>query len=75
MKIEKKLIEVETVIFEEEDVTIVKKAFDIIANLVGKISDIENCSDVYYDTTEEEDKILDFAESIHREYMSYEDNR
>ena len=74
MKIEKKMVEIETVTFEEKDVAIVEEAFNIIATLVGKISDIENCSDVSYEATTEEDKILDMAERIHRQYVSYEDS-
>lgn len=71
MKAEKKIIEIETVTFDEKDVTVVEEAFDIIANLVGKIQDEMTYND--YEPTKEENKILEFAERIHREFLTYED--
>lgn len=69
MKIEKKLIEVETVTFDVEDVAVVEKALDIIIALVDKTREYSN-----YVTTVEEDDILDFAERIHRQYRDYINN-
>ena len=71
MKVRKKVIEIETVAFEDEDIAVVENAFNIIANLVGKIQDEMAFND--YETTAEENSILDFAERIHREYLTYEE--
>lgn len=69
MKIEKKLVEVETVTFDEEDVAVVEKALDIIIALVDKALEYSD-----YDTTIEEDEILDLAERIYRQYRTYDNN-
>lgn len=71
MKAEKKVIEIETVTFDEKDIAVVEEAFDIISNLVGKIQDEMSYND--YEPTKEENKILEFAERIHREFLTYED--